>query len=226
MAPHAPFIRLTKGKSAISSDLTVDSYPSPTEDVLPVFCLDKLQPAIYHPVLLTSTLLPGVGTSSASTPMNYRGSNRRGDNLTASSAIETASRITLHSGSGDETASHGDSLMGVPSPLQLDGHGSDGDDDSARCRGTSAEHRRASTASSHSEDSHDAATLAIKGRKRANSQLRMARGDSGKGIFAQACKNYVGKWEDAEWSDGPAVPRGEGIPGESTCASWIFASFQ
>lgn len=220
---HTPFIRLMKSKNATSLDLTVDTYPSPTEDVLPVFCLDKLNPAIYHPVLLTSTL-PSLSSSSSSHYTSSRSSlsassrpTQTGDNISDDSfAFKTASQIHLHSGSVDATVSY-DERDDVP--CLVDGvdpgdGGSLGVLSGGRFgRGMNGD----GTADGLNPDEHgeSARVPAVSSttRQRSNSQPRMPRGDSGRGSFAQACKKYDGKWEEAEWSDRPSVPKGAGIPG-------------
>jgi len=210
---------MMKSRNSTSSDLTVDTYPSPTEDVLPVFCLDKLHPAIYHPVLLTSTL-PSLSSSSSSHYTSSRSSSaasssrptETGDNISDNSfAIKTASQIHLHSGSVDETVSY-DERDDVP--CLVDGVDA-GDDGSPGVVGGGRIGRGVNGASTADDDRGESVRVpAVSStRQRSNSQLRMPRGDSGRGSFAQACKKFGGRWEEAEWSDRPSVPRGEGIPG-------------
>lgn len=217
---------MMKSKKAASSDLTVDTYPSPSDDVLPVFCLNQLRPVIYHPVLLTTddsySTIPSLSSLNA-IPSSSNGEMNSGDPATESSATIAALHAKLHHmhDDGDESAGNDDDVAGVPASLRdraggraagVGGFASAGLSSSMAARvggsdkiaGSDEELAPAPATSSRSAP----------GRKRANSHLRMPKGDSGRGLFAQACKNYVGKWEDAEWTDGPSVPRGEGIPGK------------
>lgn len=212
---------MMKSKNPTSSDLTVDTYPSTSDDVLPVFCLDKLHPAIYHPVLLTSTS-PSLHLSSSSSSGIIPNSSSAADDDGGDSAIDSsaniaASHINLHQiNDGDESVGNDDDSVDVPSSLHISGRrnnrvggragGLGGDGNGGDLMNGSGSDNSAAVPA--------AASTRSTGRKRANSQLRMPKGDSGRGVFAQACKQYVGKWEDAEWSDGPSVPKGDGIPGE------------
>lgn len=231
-----------KSKNTTSSDLTVDTYPSPSDDVLPVFCLDKLHPAIYHPVLLTSTI-PSLHLSSSSSSSSGIIPNSSsfaddsgessGDSAIDSSANIAASHTNLHPIiDGDESVGNVDDLVDVPSSLHTGGRrnnrvggrtGGFGNGDGDGNGGGNLVTGSGSDNSATAVPAASSSTRSI-GRKRANSQLRMPRGDSGRGIFAQACKQYVGKWEDAEWSDGPSVPKGDGIPGEFCKLDRLYSS--
>lgn len=135
MPSSTSFIRV---KNNAASDLTVDTYPSSVEDVLPIFKLN-LHPPIYHAVLLA-----------------------RSD--------------TSEDDSNDDIV--------VPK-----GH-------------------------SRSRSSSVSSTTYIATVKTGTTHLRLPRGESGQAPFAKACKKYGGRWQDAEWSDSYAVPKGDGIPGE------------